>query len=146
MNKDFSFKASEVTCNGNIGGCATVLTDSNMAKLKTFINTHFMMVDKETILQELEDSNLIDGRWIIGSRASSTEEIIYRMVSGMMSYGLRKFAQNGGTYKAHRELSEMWINAQVNMMSAKDIITIMEKALVDCAEADHWYTYEKEWE
>ena len=104
-----------------------------------------MMLDKQALLQELEDSGLIDGRWIIGRRASDTEQIIDRMVSGLMSYGLRKFAQNGGTYKAHRELSEMWINAQINMMSAKDIITIMEKALIDCAEADHWYTYEKQW-
>lgn len=146
MTKDFTFKASEVKCNGLIGGCGTVLTEENKSKLKVFLNTHFMMVDKETILQELEDSNLIDGRWIIGSRASDTDNIIDRMVSGLMSYGLLKFGQNGGTYKAHRELSEMWINAQINTMTAKDIITIMEKALVDCAEADHWYTYEKEWE
>ena len=145
MTKDFSFKAEEVTCNGLIAGCSNILTADNRAKLKAFINTHFMMVDKKTILQELEDSNLIDGRWMIGSRAGDTDNIIDRMVSGLTSYGLRKFAQNGGTYKAHRELSEMWINAQVKMMSAKDIITIMEKALVDCAEADHWYTYEKVW-
>jgi hypothetical protein len=146
MTKDFTFKADEITCNGLIGGCGTVLTQENRSKLKVFLNTHFMMLDKHALLKELEDSNLIDGRWIIGSRASNTDDIIDRMVSGLMSYGLRKFGQNGGTYKAHRELSEMWINAQVNMMTAKDVITIMEKALVDCAQADHWYTYEKEWE
>lgn len=145
MIKDFTFKADEVTCNGIIAGCGTVLTPENKSKLKVFLNTHFMMLDKSALLQELEDSGLIDGRWIIGRRASSTDEIIDRMVSGLLSYGLHKFAQNGGTYKAHRELSEMWINAQIKMMSAKDIITIMEKALVDCAEADHWYTYEKQW-
>ena len=41
------------------------------------------------------------------------------------------------------EISEMWINAQVDMMSAKDIITILEKALIDCATADYYYNYEK---
>lgn len=146
MAKNFEFNASEVKCNGLMAGCATALNENNRAKLKVFIDTHFMMIDKKTILQELEDSNLIDGRWIIGRRAGDTDSIIDRMVTGMLSYGIQKFAQNGGTYKAHRELAEMWINAQVNMMGAKDIITIMEKALVDCAEADHWYTYEKEWE
>ena len=145
MTKDFTFRAEEVTCNGIIGGCGTVLTPEKKSKLKTFLNTHFLMLDKSALLQELEDSGLIDGRWVIGSRASDTDQIIDRMVSGLISYGLRKFAQNGGTYKAHRELSEMWINAQINMMTAKDVITIMEKALVDCAEADHWYTYEKQW-
>lgn len=145
MTKDFKFNVEEVSCNGIIGGCATVLSTENHNKLKTFINTHFMMTPKEVILQELEDSNLIEGRWMIGKRTQDTDQIINRVVSGLLTYGLHKFGQNGGTYKAHRELSEMWINAQVHMMTAQQIINLTEKALIDCASADHWYTYEKEW-
>ena len=145
MNNKFQFNASEVTCNGNIGGCAVVLTAENKSILSTFLKTHFMMAPQQVILQELEDSDMISADWIIGRRAGDIDEIINRMVSGLVCYALDKFQSDGGTYKAHRELADMWVNAQVKMMSAKDIITIMEKALADCAEADHWYTYEKEW-
>ena len=66
------------------------------------------------------------------------------MTSGLLSYGLKMFTSTG-TYKAQRENAEMWINAQVKMMSAKDLINVLEKALVDAAEADYYYTYEKMW-
>lgn len=145
MVKDLKFKAEDIKCNGNIGGCTSVLSAGNRSLLSAFIKTHFMQADQGTILQELEDSGILTDNWIVGNRAGSIEEIINRMSSGLVSYGIYKFAQNGGTYKAHRELSEMWVNAQVKMMTAKDIITIMESALMDCATADYWYTYEKEW-
>ena len=80
MKKDFTFNANDVTCNGIIAGCSTILTSESHAHLKTFLDTHFMMTDKNALLQELEDSNLIDGRWIVGSRASDTDQIIDRMV------------------------------------------------------------------
>ena len=139
------FNVNEVKCNGTIGGCATILNVSNNARLTTFLNTHFMMVDKKQLLQELEDSNMINMNWEVGSRSNSTVHIINRMVSGLMSYALVQFSKNGGTYKAHRELSEMWINAQVHKMTASEIITVMEKALIDCATADYYYSYEKMW-
>ena len=145
MTTQIQFNANEVTCNGTIGGAALVLNDMNKAKLTAFINTHFMMVDKKQLLQELEDSNMINMNWEVGSRASSTVQILNRMVSGLVSYGLYQFGKNGGTYKAQRELAEMWVNAQVSKMTAKEIITILEKALIDCATADYYYSYEKVW-
>jgi hypothetical protein len=143
MTNQIQFNAEEVKCNGTIGGAALVLNDMNKAKLTTFINTHFMMVDKQQLLQELEDSDMINMNWEVGARAGSTVHILNRMVSGLMSYALFQFGKAGGTYKAQRELSEMWINAQVNNMTAKEIITILEKALIDCATADYYYSYEK---
>jgi hypothetical protein len=132
------FDSRDVVCNGNVGGVDNILTDDNKSILKTFLMTHFMMTPKKIILQELEDSSLIDGRWFIGRRADDNNEIISRMASGLLNYATPKFDNN-------RELAEMWINAQVKMFTAKDIITIAESALHDCASADHWYTYEKEW-
>lgn len=142
MKKDFTFIASEVTCNGNVPNCANILTADNMSTIKTMLNIHFMGAPQDVILKELADSDLIDGRWCIGKRAGETDEIIYRMVSGMINYATSKFE---GDFQTRKSLAEIWINAQVEMMSAKDMITIMEKALVDCAQADHWYTYEKQY-
>jgi len=145
MTNQIQFNASEVKCNGTIVGALQTLDDRNIAKLTTFINTHFMMTDKQQLLQELDDSGMIDMKWMVGSRCNSTQTIIARMASGLISYGLLQFGKNGGSYKAQRELTEMWINAQVNNMTAKEIITILEKALIDCATADYYYSYEKAW-
>lgn len=142
MKNNFKFEAKEVICNGNVGGCARILTEENMSTLRAFLKTHFMMAPQEVILKELEDSGVFDENWIIGSRAGDIDEIIYRMVSGLVEYGHTKFAEFTGT----NELTEMWINAQVKMMTAKDIITIAESALIDCATADYWYAYEKQWD
>lgn len=146
MTNQFEFNANEVVCNGTIGGCRTTVSAENNMKLLAFLNTHFMLTDKKLLLQELEDSGRFQepwAQWHIGHRVSNTQQIVDRMTSGLISYGLRKFAENGGTYKAHQELTEMWVNAQIKMMSAKDIITIMESAIIDCATADHYYTFEK---
>lgn len=144
MTNQIQFDASEVTCNGNMGGSALILNQENEAKIKTFMKTHFMLTDRQTILTEMENSGLMNNSsWIIGSRANSIQAIYCRFTSGLLAYALKKFGKNGGTYKAQREISEMWINAQVKMMTAKDIITILEKALADCATADYYYTVEK---
>ena len=145
MTNQFQFNASDVICNGIIGGVRDSITVTNSAKLTTFLNTHFMMVDKKSLLQELEDSDRINMNWEVGSRTQSTQAIIDRMISGLISYGLKKFGTNGGTYKAQREMTEMWVNAQIKMMTAKDIITVMEAAIIDCATADYYYAYEKVW-
>jgi hypothetical protein len=145
MTTNFTFNTSEVTCNGNMGGSALVLNQENEAKIKTFMKMHFMMTDRQTILQELQDSGMLEGKWIVGSRVNSIETVYCRFTSGLLSYALRKFAPTGGTYKAQRETAEMWLNAQVKMMSASDIIMVLEKALVDCATADYHYAYEKMW-
>ena len=141
MNNDFKFNASDVVCNGNVAGCARVLTEENNAILKTFLNNHFAFTPKEIILKELEDDGIMQDPWIIGRRAGSTDEIIDRMVSGLLQYAYSKFSD----YDGYRQLAEMWINAQIKMMTAKDFIIIMESVLMDCASADHWYTYEKQW-
>ena len=142
MTKDFKFNVEEVKCNGNIGGAAQVLNQENEAKIKAFMMTHFMMTDRQTILQELEDSGILEGNWMVGSRCNSIQTLYCRMTSGLLSYGLKTF-NNGGTYKAQREIAEMWINSQVKMMSAKELINVLEKALMDAASADYYYAFEK---
>jgi len=144
MTTDFKFQAAEVKCNGTIGGSANVLNQENEQRVKAFMMTHFMMTDRQVILQELQDSGILEGNWIVGSRCNSIQTLYCRMTSGLLSYGLNKFISTG-TYKAQRENAEMWVNAQVKMMTAKDLITILEKALMDAASADYHYSFEKMW-
>lgn len=144
MTTDFKFEAAEVKCNGTMGGSANALNQENEQRVKAFMMTHFMMTDRQVILQELEDSGILEGNWIVGSRCNSIQALYCRMTSGLLSYGLNKFSGTG-TYKAQRENTEMWVNAQVKMMTAKDLITVLEKALMDAASADYHYSFEKMW-
>ena len=145
MTTDFKFNVEEVKCNGTVGGAANILNQENEAKIKAFMMTHFMMTDRQVILQELQDSGILEGNnWTVGSRCNSIQTLYCRMVSGLFQYALKKF--NGtGTYKAQSENAEMWINAQIKMMTAKELINVLEKALMDAATADYYYTYEKMW-
>lgn len=138
MEKDFKFNASEVKCNGVYAGSMGILNEEDRSILRTFLKTHFMMAPQEVILKELSDSGLIDGEWMVGARVNSIDAIMSRMLSGLLEYATTEFDGNS-------TLAEMWINAQVKIMTAKEIITVMESALIDCATADHWYTYEKQW-
>ena len=138
MENNFKFNASEVKCNGVYAGSMGILNEEDRSILRTFLKTHFMMSPPEVILNELNDSGLIEDRWIVGSRVNNIDAIMSRMLSGLLEYAIDKFDGNS-------TLAEMWINAQVKMMTAKEIITIMESALIDCATADHWYTYEKQY-
>lgn len=144
MTTNFKFNVEEVKCNGTIGGAAMILNQENEAKVKAFIMTHFMMTDRQVILQELQDSGILEGDWIVGSRCNSIQTLYCRMTSGLLSYGLKMFTSTG-TYKAQRENAEMWINAQVKMMTAKELINVLEKALMDAATADYHYSFEKMW-
>lgn len=144
MTTNFKFNVEEVKCNGTIGGSANILNQENEGKVKAFMMTHFMMTDRQVILQELQDSGILEGNWIVGSRCNSIQTLYCRMTSGLLSYGLTKFTSTG-TYKAQRENAEMWVNAQVKMMTAKDLINVLEKALMDAASADYHYSFEKMW-
>lgn len=144
MTTNFKFNVEEVKCNGTIGGAAMILNQENEARVKAFIMTHFMMADRQVILQELQDSGILIDNWIVGSRCNSIQTLYCRMTSGLLSYGLKMFTSTG-TYKAQRENAEMWVNAQVKMMTAKDLINVLEKALMDAATADYHYSFEKMW-
>lgn len=142
MTTNLKFNVEEVKCNGTVGGASTILNQDNEARIKAFMKTHFMMTDRQVILQELQDSGILQGDWIVGSRCNSIQTLYCRMTSGLLEYGLKKFTSTG-TYKAQRENAEMWINAQVHMMTARDIINVLEKALMDSATADYYYSFEK---
>ena len=145
MVKELTFNPKDVKCNGSIGGCAVTLTKENEEKVKSCIDGHFSLVDKFTAIKNLEIAGKIDTDWVIGSRAESTQQLFCRMVSGLISYGLKVAGRKGGTYKAQREFADVWTNQQVQNMNTIDLVTILESALIDCASADYYYEFEKEW-
>lgn len=128
------FKASEVKCNGVGGhGYQAVLTHKD-AILE--------------ICQDVRDLIGIEKLWELatvepnvdyhqGTRFNSVEDNAYRLITGI--------ANHVSEYIPTSELIEMHVGAILPMLTMEEKVTLVADACRDCASADHWYTFEKDW-
>ena len=132
---DFKFNASEVICNG-IGGNGYAA----VYKLKHQIKEIVLSVRKElgteniynTIIEQNPNEDFYSGR-----RFNDPDSIVSRLVSGLGNWAWKDFESD--------ELVEMRVLNILETISKEDAITLVIDAHRDCAGADHWYTFEKDW-
>ena len=128
------FKVSEVECNG-IGG------EGYQAVIK-----HKEQI--QAICQEVRDLLGVDELYSLatndgnadyhrGRRFEEVEDNTYRLVSGI--------AEHVSSYIEDEMLIEMHVASILKMLSTEDKVTLVVNACRDCASADHWYTFEKDW-
>ena len=72
-----------------------------------------------------------------GRRFSNVEDNSYRLISGI--------AKHVYSYMQDDNLIEMHIGAILPMLTMDEKVYMVLDALRDCASADHWYTFEKDW-
>ena len=72
-----------------------------------------------------------------GIRYKSVEDNAYRLVTGI--------AGHVSSYLDSDELIEMHVGAVLNNLTIDEKVYMVLDALRDCASADHWYTFEKDW-
>ena len=72
-----------------------------------------------------------------GHRFEEVENNAYRLISAL--------AKHCSTYLDSDELIEMHIPAVLKGLTTEDKVTIVVDACRDCASADHWYAFEKDW-
>lgn len=73
-----------------------------------------------------------------GHRFEEVENNAYRLISAL--------ANHCSTYLDSDELIEMHIPAVLKGLTTEDKVTIVVDACRDCASADHWYAFEKDWD
>ena len=128
------FNVNEVRCNG-VGGSGY----QAVLKHKDAI---------QGICQEVRDLIGIEKLWELataepnvdyhqGTRFNSVEDNAYRLITGI--------AGHVAEYLPTSELIEMHVGAILPMLTMKDKVTLVADACRDCASADHWYTFEKDW-
>jgi hypothetical protein len=127
MNKQFN--VSEIKCNG-IG--PSLVSEKNHAALLEYVTNYRLTMQFENIVEKLE------GPVYYGSRCEDDSTIAVRMFTGLTEYALDQFDGN-------RELAGMWLNASLNKITKEETNTLFRDALRDCAESDHWYKFEKDW-
>jgi len=130
------FNAKEVKCNG-IGGSGynAALKHKNQIL---------------AIVEEVRNSIGLDEIWkqILtidpgsdyhqGSRFLSSENNASRLITGLGNYT--------HSYLNSDELVEMHLGAILNNLTFEEKVILVVDACRDCAGADHWYTFEKEWD
>lgn len=72
-----------------------------------------------------------------GPRYNGVEDNAYRLVTGI--------AKHVSTYLKDDLLIEMHVGAVLNNLTIDEKVYMVLDALRDCASADHWYTFEKDW-
>ncbi len=72
-----------------------------------------------------------------GSRYNDVTSNTTRLVTGI--------AKHVSTYLKEDHLIEMHVGAILNNLTIDEKVYMVLDALRDCASADHWYTFEKDW-
>jgi len=129
------FNVNEVMCSGFLMGAKGRINQDNLMILQTFVNTHLAFTPARVILKELVDSEISDTFVHVGLRVNDNEGLLERMITGLICYGESKFED--------KALAKSWIDAQINKMTAREMIILLEKAIIDAASSDYYYEIEE---
>ena len=130
------FNAKEVNCNG-IGGdgyqSAYQYKDTIISIVEEVVNkiSRAKLMELAIELDPLRDYHT-------GRRFNSNENLATRLASGLGNYIFNEF-QN-------EELTQMYIASLFERLTYSEKQTLVVNAARDCASADHWYEFEKEWD
>jgi hypothetical protein len=132
---NYTFNASEIQCNG-VGdyGYQAAL------KSKDLIESTILQVRSDLGLDEIWNRITTahpNADYHQGSRFNDIDRLTARLATGLGNWAWNKFETE--------ELVEMNVKHILETISYDDAITIVVEAHRDCADADHWYTFEKEW-
>lgn len=129
------FKVSEVMCNGIGGqGYQAVLKHKDVIVEICQEVRDLLGLDELFSLASEDKSN----DYHRGHRFEEVENNAYRLISGI--------ARHCSTYLDSDELIEMHVPTVLKTLTIEDKITLVVDACRDCAGADHWYTFEKQWD
>lgn len=130
------FNALEVKCNG-IGGYGYQAARKHNETILNIVNEVRDALGLEGIWQKImELDNSYD--YHQGRRFLDPESNATRLITGLGNYC--------HSYLESDELIEMHLGAILSNLTFEEKVILVVDACRDCAGADHWYTFEKEWD
>ena len=134
---EYTFNANEVHCNG-VGDYGY----QSAIKSKELIEATILKVRLDLGIEKIW--NMIieadpSGDYHQGHRFNTIDNLVSRLATGLGNWAYKAFGENP-------ELIEMQVRNVLETLSYDDAITIVVDAHRDCAGADHWYTFEKDWD
>ena len=137
MNK-FNYK--KIECNG-VGGKGYHAVQNHKDAIQEICQEVRDLLG-DTLWDKMIEHSKETGRhdslgYYAGRRFSDVEDNAYRLITGIENYV--------SSYMPNEELIEMHVGAILPMLTMDEKVYMVLDALRDCASADHWYTYEKDW-
>lgn len=113
-----------------------------MAQLSVHVSLYRMRFSNDEIISKFpEDSN-----YHIGDRYESNSKVAVRIASAIVTSAISEYKLPQSLDIPNNEIMlEGIITAWFESLSASEIDILILDGLRDCASADHWYTFEKEW-
>ena len=132
------FNYKKIECNG-IGGYGYQAVFTHKDQIKAICQeVRDLLGDKlwdKMIKQASEVDTYTD--YFAGPRYNDVRSNATRLVTGI--------AKHISTYLNEDYLIEMHVGAILNNLTIDEKVYMVLDALRDCASADHWYTFEKDW-
>jgi hypothetical protein len=130
-----------IKCNGLIGGYgnATLNVQSTIQ-----IAVALFRIRHENIFEMMPA-----GEYHAGSRYSSDENVTNRICSGLYEAAIHEVTGKHWPYHASEGefvQTVLTIENFIENISGKDMDALILEGMRDCASADHWYTFEKQWD
>lgn len=135
-------KVTDIECNG-VSWNSPAKTAIGQ-ELLTLIKLFRMRHSKQEIFDKFPEDNW---GYYAGSRTNDDESILYRCCSAITTAARNNKTWNpkGMSEDAQEALLTGVIGGWWKTLSAKDIDYIIQDAFRDCASADYWYRYEKDY-
>ena len=133
---DFKFNADDVKANG-IGGSGYQAVLKYRKEVLYNVEEEVNTIGRDKLYELAVASGDKYDDFYSGSRFNSNEDLTYRLVSSLANYIYPKFGND--------ELTEMYVGALFSRLSFEEKQILVVDAARDCAGADHWYTFEKDW-
>jgi len=130
-----------IKCNGLIGGYgnATLNVQSTIQ-----IAVALFRIRHENIFEMMPA-----GEYHAGSRFTSDENVTNRICSGLYEAAIHEVTGKHWPYRASEGefvQTVLIIENFIENISGKDMDALILEGMRDCASADHWYTFEKQWD
>lgn len=130
-------KVSDIKCNG-IGMM------SPAKNVKPFITTAISLFRMRYSSDEIMEMLPGNGDYYPGTRFKDDDRVADRLCSAITSAAVKEYYKDGT--EADPLILEGIIESFTNSLSGTEMDILILEALRDCAEADHWYKYEKQWD
>lgn len=133
------FKATEVKCNGTGGhGYRGALKHKDtITKIVEEVKSNLSIEDFWLLTQAQNQKQPYSSELYQGRRYGSVDDLTYRLISGLANYCY--------SYLESEELVEMHLISVLASLTYEEKQYLVIDAARDCAGADHWYAFEKDW-
>ena len=133
---DFKFNAADVKANG-VGGSGYQAVLKYRDAVHSIVDEVVNTIGRDRLYELAVASGDKHDDFYAGSRFNSNEDLTYRLVTSLAGYIWPKFKND--------LLTEMYVGGLFARLSYDEKQILVVDAARDCAGADHWYTFEKDW-